>query len=150
MCQECAKPSFLFTNFVLLLVTVLCFVNMEAAGADSKEAINVIDMKDDKKTNCKTTCSEVADETTEHLQLPPAEGVRDEDSGGTQTLDLGKGSKDLTDELGPLVINKDGTTARITNWHKMTMDEKERTLRIITKRNRERLAVLKQGLKTEL
>lgn len=90
--------------------------------------------------------SQIAEEEAEPLQLPSAGADIEDESEGRRSLDLGTGSKDLTDELGPLVINKDGTTARITNWHQMTPDEKERTLRIITKRNRERLAVLKQEL----
>lgn len=62
------------------------------------------------------------------------------------TLDLSSGSAPLTDHLGPLVVNKDGTTARITNWHAMTDDERQRTLRVISKRNRQRLEKLKEDL----
>lgn len=77
----------------------------------------------------------------ETLQLPPPSF----DSSRTK-LDLSSGSADLTDKLGPLVINKDGTTSRIVNWPRMTEMERERTLRIISKRNRERLAKLKEEL----
>ncbi|KIX93951.1 uncharacterized protein Z520_10288 [Fonsecaea multimorphosa CBS 102226] len=39
------------------------------------------------------------------------------------------------DALGPLVINSDGTLSRIHNWAEMTELERERTLRILGKRN---------------
>jgi len=42
-----------------------------------------------------------------------------------------------------MVVNVDGTMSRISNWDKMADIEKENTLRIISKRNRERLDALK-------
>lgn len=45
--------------------------------------------------------------------------------------------------LGPIVINSDGTTARITNWPGMTPGEQENTRRVIVARNAKRLAKLK-------
>ena len=48
------------------------------------------------------------------------------------------------DALGPLIINADGTTRRIINWRKMTVREQQVTLRRITKRNRKRVAALKE------
>lgn len=36
-----------------------------------------------------------------------------------------------------------GTLARITNWEKMAENERKTTLRVITKRNAQRLAALK-------
>lgn len=47
------------------------------------------------------------------------------------------------DHLGPMVVNTDGTLSRITNWENMTEFEQKNTLRIISKRNKERLAALK-------
>jgi hypothetical protein len=47
------------------------------------------------------------------------------------------------DHLGPMVVNVDGTMSRISNWDKMAEIEKKNTLRIIGKRNKERLAALK-------
>ena len=46
------------------------------------------------------------------------------------------------EELGPIVINTDGTTARITNWPDMTPAEQEKTRRVIVARNAKRLAKL--------
>jgi hypothetical protein len=52
------------------------------------------------------------------------------------------------DHLGPMVVNVDGTLSRISNWDKMAEIEQRNTWRIIGKRNKERLAILreKEGL----
>lgn len=42
-----------------------------------------------------------------------------------------------------MVVNKDGTLSRIENWQAMSEIERRNTMRILGKRNRERLAVLK-------
>ncbi|KAL4809163.1 hypothetical protein BDV18DRAFT_134058 [Aspergillus unguis] len=47
------------------------------------------------------------------------------------------------DHLGPLVVNTDGTLARISNWAGMTEMERQNTLRIIGKRNKQRMEKLK-------
>jgi hypothetical protein len=43
---------------------------------------------------------------------------------------------------GPVIINNDGTISRISNWDQMTENEKEMTVKIITKRNQERKKIL--------
>jgi hypothetical protein len=48
------------------------------------------------------------------------------------------------DQLGPIIINTDGTMQRITNWDKMTEQEKRNIMRIIPKRNAQRLAALQR------
>ncbi|KAF9234596.1 hypothetical protein BU15DRAFT_8782, partial [Melanogaster broomeanus] len=40
------------------------------------------------------------------------------------------------DNLGPMVVNSDGTLSRIANWESMTEAERDRTMRVITTRNR--------------
>ena len=50
------------------------------------------------------------------------------------------------DSLGPMVVNRDGTLARIANWHEMADIERENTLRILGKRNQLRLGNLRAGL----
>ncbi|KAI7883035.1 hypothetical protein K492DRAFT_144442 [Lichtheimia hyalospora FSU 10163] len=47
-------------------------------------------------------------------------------------------------ELGPVVVNEDGSLSRINNWHEMADIEKENVNRILLKRNRARLERLKQ------
>ncbi|KAG6126427.1 hypothetical protein E4U12_006520 [Claviceps purpurea] len=65
--------------------------------------------------------------------------------GATTTLDVsGEGSTVKLDHLGPLVVNTDGTMCRIGNWAQMSSIEKENTLRILGKRNKQRLEVLKK------
>lgn len=39
------------------------------------------------------------------------------------------------EELGPLVVNKDGTLSRLDNWAQMTPQEKKRTVEYLKKRN---------------
>jgi hypothetical protein len=46
------------------------------------------------------------------------------------------------DELGPVVINEDGSISRILNWNKMNQAEKDSTMRIIGKRNQQRISKL--------
>jgi len=48
------------------------------------------------------------------------------------------------DELGPIIINADGTTRRIGNWKQLSKWEQERTLVRIAKRNQERVAALRK------
>ena len=66
----------------------------------------------------------------------------------SQQIEVG-GEPLRLDELGPMIVNRDGTLRRITNWDTLTTSEKESTMRIVTKRNRERLLVLKKKLGLE-
>ena len=45
-------------------------------------------------------------------------------------------------EMGPVIINADGTTRRISNWDTLTEHEREVSWRRIAKRNEERRAKL--------
>ncbi|RYP39095.1 hypothetical protein DL767_002358 [Monosporascus sp. MG133] len=73
------------------------------------------------------------------LPEPPKAG---DDGTPTQQLALdGTGVK--LDHLGPLVVNEDGTLSRIANWDKMADIERDNTLRILGRRNKERLAALR-------
>jgi hypothetical protein len=75
----------------------------------------------------------------ETLALPAAP------SDPTTNLDISSGSTTVSlDHLGPMVVNVDGTMSRISNWDKMAEIEKKNTLRIIGKRNKERLEALKK------
>lgn len=80
----------------------------------------------------------------EQLYLPDPESSSD----GQQKplrLDLGAegGSTVTLDHLGPMVVNVDGTLSRIGNWDQMTEIERKNTLRILGKRNKQRLEALK-------
>lgn len=75
----------------------------------------------------------------EPLALPAAGTASD-----IPQLDLSSGGSTVKlDTLGPMVVNVDGTLSRISNWDKMTEVEQKNTLRIIGKRNQQRLEALK-------
>ncbi|UNI19987.1 hypothetical protein JDV02_006127 [Purpureocillium takamizusanense] len=62
------------------------------------------------------------------------------------TLDVsGEGTTVKLDGLGPLVVNRDGTMSRISNWAEMTDIERQNTLRILGKRNKLRLTTLRES-----
>ncbi|PWN39877.1 hypothetical protein IE81DRAFT_272985, partial [Ceraceosorus guamensis] len=47
------------------------------------------------------------------------------------------------DQLGPVVINTDGSISRINNWEELSEAERATTLRLLAKRNAERVSALK-------
>ena len=51
---------------------------------------------------------------------------------------------DFEDELGPVVLNVDGTISRIKNWHNLTKTEQDKIKIRIGKRNAKRRAALLQ------
>ena len=67
-----------------------------------------------------------------------------EDASSSITLNCGTGEAVTLDHLGPVVVNADGTLARITNWAEMTEKEQLLTKRKIAKRNIERLHALRE------
>lgn len=76
--------------------------------------------------------------------LPPAEPPllalpAPEDVNSLITLDCSTGQAVTLDHLGPVVVNTDGTLARITNWTQMSEQEQAVTKRRIAKRNIQRL-----------
>ena len=64
-------------------------------------------------------------------QLPPPDADSD-----LPRIRLGETIK--FEEMGPIILNADGTTRRIQNWDQMTEHEREVTWRRISKRNEER------------
>ncbi|KAF5329266.1 hypothetical protein D9619_009011 [Psilocybe cf. subviscida] len=77
------------------------------------------------------------------LPAPDAAATSDPQS-STRTLDVsapgGIAQRITLDELGPMVVNSDGTLSRIANWAQMTEAERQRTLRVLSARNKLRLA----------
>ena len=53
------------------------------------------------------------------------------------------------EEMGPIIINLDGTTRRIDNWNEMTKHEQEVSWRRIAKRNEERRKLLMEKMQEE-
>ena len=75
---------------------------------------------------------------------PPILALPSTSDSTNQKLDVnGQGTTVSLDHLGPIVVNQDGTMSRISNWEKMTEIERKNTMRIIGKRNKQRLEALK-------
>lgn len=85
-----------------------------------------------------------AEESTQPLALPspPSADGRLLGGGLPSQLEVGGDSVAL-ERLGPMLVNTDGTLARVANWESMAEDERERTMRIVAKRNAKRLEVLR-------
>lgn len=87
--------------------------------------------------------SAAGDTTMPMLTLPAPNHLIEESADSAMQLTLGQ-RVSLQDELGPLVVNSDGTVARISNWKQMTEGERSNVLRVLGKRNKERLGALKE------
>ena len=85
------------------------------------------------------------DQSQEQLYLP--ETASSESEAKQLKLGLGPDGAVSLDHLGPMVVNVDGTLSRIGNWEQMTEMEQKTTLRVLGKRNKQRLEALKaQGV----
>jgi hypothetical protein len=73
---------------------------------------------------------------TERLALPEIPSAK-------TTLDVSTGEAVKLDHLGPMVVNVDGTLSAVNNWGEMSELERKATLRVLGKRNKERLERLK-------
>jgi len=88
-------------------------------------------------------------------ELPalPAPSSSQEQTEQTETTDAKVvtvgGNPVKIDQLGPVVVNTDGSISRIANWHEMVPIEQENTLRIIGRRNQQRLAALRAAQQEE-
>mmetsp|Transcript_25430 Transcript_25430/g.41005 ORF Transcript_25430/g.41005 Transcript_25430/m.41005 type:complete len:104 (-) Transcript_25430:2337-2648(-) len=65
-----------------------------------------------------------------------------EEEAGLPQVPLGGSIK--FEELGPIILNSDGTTRRIENWQQLSQREREWTLKKIAQRNKERADALAQ------
>jgi hypothetical protein len=50
------------------------------------------------------------------------------------------------DELGPIIINPDGTTRRISNWNDLSTQEQKSSWRLIAARNQKRIKKLQTNV----
>ncbi|RTE70872.1 hypothetical protein BHE90_014723 [Fusarium euwallaceae] len=76
------------------------------------------------------------------LPLPaPEEETAAVRGDGVTALRVGESVR--LDALGPLVVNTDGSMGRVGNWAGMTEGEREATLRLLGRRNKQRLEALK-------
>jgi hypothetical protein len=74
-----------------------------------------------------------------HLLPPPQEG----DESVSHKLEV-DGPAVSMPELGPVIVNADGTLRRIENWTQMTKQEQASTIKMISRRNKKRLEALKE------
>lgn len=80
----------------------------------------------------------------EILMLPP---IREN---GEISRQINLGEKISLEELGPIIINADGTTRRITNWSTLNKSEQEQSWRLISARNLKRLKALQKKRSEEV
>jgi len=73
-------------------------------------------------------------------EIPLLPAVDPDSAKDLPSIKLGESIK--FDEMGPIILNADGTTRRIDNWDEMTDREREVTWRRISKRNEERRKAL--------
>eukprot|EP01038_Epipyxis_sp_PR26KG_P005877 gene5877-8104_t len=83
----------------------------------------------------------IAQVKEEVLYLPPAPS--DENEERVRQIKLGETIS--MDELGPIIVNSDGTIRRITNWNNLTKQEKESALRLISARNKKRIKAIQDA-----
>lgn len=76
-------------------------------------------------------------------EIPALPSPADYSEGPTRVLQLG-GDAIKMDDLGPIIINTDGTTRRIANWQTLTAAEQKNTIRLISARNKKRIEALQQ------
>ncbi|WFD31553.1 hypothetical protein MSPP1_002592 [Malassezia sp. CBS 17886] len=79
------------------------------------------------------------DATAIGLPAPGAPGCTDADDAGH----VPQANTVKMDQLGPIVVNSDGTLARVPDWDTLTPAEQERTVRILARRNKARLERLR-------
>ena len=109
-------------------------------------------------TTTPTTTTSAAEDTststststeTDSKPDPPQKGLPAPPPKDSKQLNVGSDEGIRFDHLGPIVVNKDGSMSRITNWDAMAPIERENTLRILKKRNRARLDALREKEKTK-
>ncbi|KAI9329158.1 hypothetical protein BDR26DRAFT_807966 [Obelidium mucronatum] len=61
---------------------------------------------------------------------------------GADPSELTVGGSVTLDHLGPIVVGVDGSMQRITNWDTLTEAERKNTMRVVAKRNKQRLEQL--------
>jgi hypothetical protein len=97
------------------------------------------------KNDSQQNPSNTSQEQTRPLPLPSPS-----DESDTTKLDMSGGSSAVKlDHMGPLVVNKDGTLSRISNWGEMSEIERQNTLRVLGKRNMLRREALEKEGKEE-
>lgn len=108
--------------------------NSKAAAATGDEYLS------EPQKECRAGESSGNDEGQPLPQLPAG----DPNDKTVPVLKLGESMK--FEEMGPVIINNDGSTRQIANWDKMSEHERTVAWRRISKRNAERRAMLEEKL----
>ncbi|KAL7552524.1 hypothetical protein ACHAWF_016424 [Thalassiosira exigua] len=138
-------PSLLAPILLLLLATGSAFVPSSTdratyACAMSAEGVSSSNPRAGSASRPLSAEAEGGDDrpaqgSEEVLRLPEASG-----DASIPSIKLGESIR--FEEMGPVIINADGTTRRIDNWDSMTEKEREVAWRRISKRNEERRRAL--------
>ena len=92
-----------------------------------------------------TSDSNKNDDTT--LSLPDIL-TNDNNPDSSNNIKLKLNEKKELDQLGPIIINTDGTTSYINDWNKKTKKEQQQIMKIISKRNKLRKQKLLEKMNT--
>jgi hypothetical protein len=139
----------LSTVLLFVLVTLILTTALSTAASDPPPAPVMSDeqvllVSNDQDPDQNDTSATTTPEVIPALPFKP-ENEHPDVEPRKLTLD----TKVKMDELGPIVLNTDGTMSRISNWDKMSQLEKDRATRLIVKRNKKRRAVLLEQLASE-
>lgn len=121
---------------LVFFLAVIIFSSNSSAFVNRSSLVVVSAMSADSNNNHKpTTMLESKEPEKEVLQLPEASN-----DSTIPSIKLGESIK--FEDMGPVIINADGSTRQIANWDKMTESEQKVAWRRISKRNEERRKVL--------
>ncbi len=147
-----------FVHFCLLAGAQMQAVDVpHSLGASESGVVEPADALHDTSAKCShehafqsnsVAASSATSDSDSTILALPAPNVMQAEGDSAMQLTLGQ-RVSLEEELGPLVVNADGTVARISNWKQMTERERSNVLRVLGKRNKERLDVLKEHATTQ-
>jgi hypothetical protein len=158
-----SRPPTYTPTFLLLLIPLLALLLLLDIGGSAAfyyirlpiKAASAMSTADSTSTGSCSTPLRVADEGNndidDHLPIIDDSDISNK---AEALLELPEATNDPSiptiklgesitfEEMGPVIINVDGTTRRIDNWDQMTKNEQEVAWRRIAKRNEERRKVL--------
>jgi len=105
----------------------------------SDEKINEQQQQNDKNDNNEVQFTSSSSSTTTYGGYGASPNV--ESHVDLKTKKLNVNSNDDTtsfDELGPLLLNADGTLSRIKNWQELSDAEKQKAAKMVAKKNKQR------------
>jgi len=157
-----SRPPTYTPTFLLLIPLLALLLRLDIGGSAAFyyirlpiKAASAMSTADSTSTGSCSTPLRVADEGNNNIDdHPPIIDDSDISNKAEALLELPEATNDPSiptiklgesitfEEMGPVIINVDGTTRRIDNWDQMTKNEQEVAWRRIAKRNEERRKVL--------